>query len=50
MFFGEIAQILMEYVFAHTNRTNMPPKKATIIIKAYQGGTVDWGILTGEGV
>ena len=49
-FFGEIARILMEYVFAHTNPTNMLQKKTNIIIKAYQGGIVDWGILTGEGV
>ena len=40
-FFGEIARILMEYAFAHTNPTNMPQKKAAIIIKAYQGRTVD---------
>ena len=45
--FGEIAQILMEYAFAHTNPTCMPQKKAAIINKDYQGGTVDWGILTG---
>ena len=49
-FFGEIARILMEYIFAHTNPTNMLQKKTNIIIKAYQGGIVDWGILTGEGV
>ena len=49
-FFGEIARILMEYAFAHTNPTSMPQKKAAIIIKEYQGRTVDWGILTGEGV
>ena len=49
-FFGEIARILMEYAFADTNPTSMPQEKAGIIIKAYQGGTVDWGILTGEGV
>ena len=40
-FFGEITRILMEYAFAHTNPTNMPQKKAAIIIKAYQGRTVD---------
>ena len=39
--FGEIARILMEYAFAHTNPTSMPQKKETIIIKAYQGGIVD---------
>ena len=36
----------MEYAFTHTNPTNMPQKKTTIIITAYQGGTVNWGILT----
>ena len=49
-FFGEIARILMEYAFVHTNPTSMPQNKADIIIWEYQGGTVDWGILTGEGV
>ena len=49
-FFSDIARILMEYVFAHTNPTSMPQKKAAIITTAYQGGIVDWGILTGEGV
>ena len=46
-FFGDIAKILMEYAFAHTNPTSMPQKKASIIITAYQGGIVDWGILMG---
>ena len=46
-FFSDIARILMEYVFAHTNPTSMPQKKASIIITAYQGGIVDWGILMG---
>ena len=41
---------MMEYAFAHTNPTSMPQKKAAIITTAYQGGIVDWGILTGEGV
>ena len=49
-FFGEIARILMEYAFVHTNPTSMPQNKVAIIIREYQGGTVDWGILTGEGV
>ena len=49
-FFGEIARILMEYAFVHTNPMSMPQNKAAIIIKEYQGGTVDWGILTDEGV
>ena len=49
-FFGEISRILMEYAFAHTNPTSMPQNKVAIMIREYQGGTVDWGILTGEGV
>ena len=50
-FFGDIARILMEYAFfAHINPTSMPQKKAAIIITAYQGGVVDWGILTRDGV
>ena len=49
-FFGEISRILMEYAFAHKNPTSMPLNKTAIIIREYQGGTVDWGILTGEGV
>ena len=49
-FFGEIARILMEYAFVHTNPTSMPHNKAAIIIREYQGGTVDWGILIDEGV
>ena len=40
----------MEYAFAHKNPTSMPLNKTAIIIREYQGGTVDWGILTGEGV
>ena len=28
----------------------MSQNKAAIIIREYQGGTVDWGIFTGEGV
>ena len=49
-FFGEIVRILMEYAFVHTNPTSMPHNKAAIIIREYQGGTVDWGILIDEGV
>ena len=49
-FFGEIARILMEYAFAHTNPTSMSQNKAAIIFREYQGGTMDWGILNSEGV
>ena len=48
--FGEIARILMEYAFVHTNPTSMPQNKAAIIIRAYEGDKIDWGIITGEGV
>ena len=48
--FGEIAHILMEYVFVHTNPTSMPQNKAAIIISEYEGNKIDWGIITGEGV
>ena len=48
--FGEIARILMEYVFVHTNPTSMPQNKAAIIISAYEGNIIDWGIITGEGL
>ena len=48
--FGEIARILMEYAFVHTNPTSMPQNKAAIIISAYEGHRVDWGIITGEGL
>ena len=46
--FGEIARILMEYAFVHTNPTSIPQNKAAIIIIAYEGHRVDWGIITGE--
>ena len=48
--FGEIARILMEYAFVHTNPTSMPQNKAAIIISAYEGNKIDWGIITGEGL
>ena len=48
--FGEIARILMEYAFVHTNPTSMPQNKAAIIISAYEGNRIDWGIITGEGL
>ena len=48
--FGEIARILMEYAFVHTNPTSMPQNKAAIIISEYEGNKIDWGIITGEGV
>ena len=48
--FGEIAHILIEYAFVHTNPTSMPQNKAAIIIREYEGDKIDWGIITGEGV
>jgi hypothetical protein len=48
--FGEIARILMEYAFVHTNPTSMPQNKAAIIISAYEGHHIDWGVITGEGL
>ena len=48
--FGEIARILMEYAFVHTNATSMPQNKAAIIIKEYEGDKVDSGIIIGKGV
>ena len=48
--FGELARILMEYAFVHTNPTSMPQNKAAIIISEYEGNKIDWGIITGEGV
>ena len=48
--FGDIARILMEYAIMHTNPTSRPQNKAAIIIREYKGGTVDWGIITDEGV
>ena len=48
--FGEIACILMEYAFVHTNPTSMPQNKAVIIINEYKDNKIDWGIITGEGV
>ena len=48
--FGEIARILMEYAFVHTNPTSMPQNKAAVIISAYEGHRIDWGIITGEGL
>ena len=38
----------MEYAFVHTNPTSMPQNKAAIIISAYEGNRVDWGITMGE--
>ena len=34
----------------HTNPTSMPQNKAAIIISAYEGHRVDWGIITEEGL
>ena len=34
----------------HTNPTRMPQNKATVIISAYEGHRIDWGIITGEGL
>ena len=48
--FREIAHILMEYAFVHTNPTSMPQNKVAIIISEYEGNKIDWGIITGEGV
>ena len=48
--FGEIARILMEYAFVHTNPTSMPQNKAAIIISEYEGNKINWGIITDEGV
>ena len=48
--FGEIARILMEYAFVHTNPTSMPQNKVAIIIREYEGDKIDWGIIIGEGV
>ena len=48
--FGEITCILMEYAFVHMNPTSMPENKSTIIISAYEGNKIDWGIITGEGL
>ena len=46
----EIARILMEYAFVHKNPMSMPQNKVVIIIGEYEGGMVDWGVITGEGV
>ena len=48
--FGEIARILMEYAFVHTNPMSLPQNKAAIIISEYKGKKIDWGIIMGEGV
>ena len=47
-FFGEIARILMEKLSIQTLEYAI--EKVSIIIREHQGGMVDWGILTGEGV
>ena len=39
--FSELARILMEYAFVHTNPTSMPQNKATIIRSAYEGNRID---------
>ena len=49
-FFGNLAHILLEFDCVHAKPYNMPKKKARLIIMAYCGGTIDWGIITGEGV
>ena len=49
-FFGDLAHFLLEYACVHANPYNMPKKKAWLIIMAHQGGTIDWGIITGNGV
>ena len=49
-FFGNLAHLLLEYVCDHANPYIMPKKKAGLIITAYRGGTIDWGIITVEGV
>ena len=45
--FREIARILMEYAFLHTNPRSMPQNKVSIIISEYEGNKIDWGIITG---
>ena len=49
-FFGNMAHILLELACIHANPYNMPKKKARLIITAYRGGAIDWGIITREGV
>ena len=34
----------------HTNPTSMSQNKAVIIISAYEGHRIDWGIIIGEGL
>ena len=48
--FGDIARILMEYAFVHTNPTSMPQNEVVVIISEYEGNKIDWGIITGKGV
>ena len=49
-FFGNLAHLLLEYACVHANPKNMPKKKAQLIITAYRGGAIDWGIVKGKGV
>ena len=48
--FRDIACILMEYAFVHTNPASMSQNKAAIFTSEYEGNKIDWGIIMGEGV
>ena len=49
-FFGNLAHFLLEFFYVHANMYNMPKKKASLIIMTYQGGAINWGIITEEGI
>ena len=49
-FFGNLAHLLFEYSCVHTNPYSVPKKKASLIITAYYGGAINWGIITSDGV
>ena len=48
-FFGNLAHFLLEYGCITANAHSILKKRVGLIITAYRGGAVDWGILTGEG-
>ena len=47
-FFGNLAHFLLEFGCIIANAYNITKKRVGLIITAYRGGAVDWGILTGE--
>ena len=49
-FFGNLVHFFLEFICIHANAYNMPKKRAGLIIMAYRGSAINWGIITEEGI